>query len=281
MSRFYSFYFSEYRCQLDDSSYREISTFLLIAILAPFTILAPVGFVVAGFDPFRYLLDYFCPHPMHRSVVTIVIVAILRSVGFTFACLELFRSCAWGLFIALVVFNRILSIRKRLIRCLRHGNTHCLVATMRMISIGWNNVNVYLTNIMNIGFTVTFLEIVMITWLCIKGSPESVGGLLYWWFAVLLLVIICIVIGYVRTGCWIFDQAQKMSFAVKLQTKFIHARRAKKETKLCMLTAKALVPIQVKYVLIGPIGGGFLVTYIQALLLRVIDAILIVDFETT
>lgn len=272
-------YFIEYCCKPAGSRYREIVTFLLIGIAATFVFVAPVGFVVAGFDPLRYVFDYFCPHPMYRSVNTIALGFLLRTAGYIFICLELFRSSSWAFFIVLVIINRVFSIRLSIGKCLCGKNPKQSVVTLRMIYITWNNVIAYLTNCLNIGLTAIFVEVVMLTWLCIKASPVLLGGLLYFWILILLVILMAIIIGYVKTICWILDQAKEIVQAVKLQTWLLHVRRFSKETKYFKLTAKAIIPIQLKYVFMGPLGIGFLATYIYALVLRVLDAILIVDYE--
>lgn len=106
---------------------------------------------------------------------------------------------------------------------------------------------------------VKFVEVVMLTRLCIKSSLAQLDGLLYFWLLTILVIIKAIMIGYVKTACWILDQANKPVLAVKLKTWFPLANHPSKQTKYQIV--------------------GFLVAYKNALILRVLDAILIVDYE--
>lgn len=252
---------------------------IFIPITALGTFFVPTVFVVSGFDPPRYLLDYILPHPMYRTISTIVVSFLVRLVIFTVATFEVFRAATYYALANLVLITRGVSTCNSLSRMCLSTNVKALSIATQKNSVVYDTAKIVLGLWVNGGLTILFIAIVMITWLVVKGSPDRLGIFIYGWFTTLLVLLLPTAIFVLGLVCQVYDRTKGLQVAARLQVRFLYARRPNWEMKILRLEAASHAPIQMNYILIGPLGQGFLVEFLHALLLRTMDAILIIDFK--
>lgn len=252
---------------------------MMVSFIVLATIPVPIIYVVSGYDPFRYLLDYTLPHPMYRSIPIIVGAYFARIVVSMLLLVECFRAASLWVFLlvtGVVRMNSLINfITHRL--CRRKPMNGNKLA--QQLCIIWNNMENLLAIYTNLGLNVTFALIVMFTWLCVKGSTAILGAFIYTWFVLALLGLSIAMPAILGAICCMYDRINDIFCALKMRDWFLYARHLTVERKVALLKAKSLVALKVVYTPIGALGRNFLVTYLEMLLARIFDAILVIDFR--
>lgn len=248
----------------------------LFVVLNTFT--CPLAYTIAGFDPFRYTLDYILPHPTQRSVPIILISNIIRLFICLLGFLEAFRTITLFIIGSLVITIRFSTGLNTMAVHMISRSEIRRILYLQKLSIIWNNIQVPAETFISLVCTGIFSISIFLVWLCVKDSPQSFGTIVYPWFIINLLVDIGIVFIILKPICCLFDRLTGLFVCIKIRNKFLFLRSPSRSGKISVKKSASLNPVQYKCVMLGPVGMSFLVSFLQSLLLRIFDALLIVEF---
>lgn len=121
---------------------------------------------------------------------------------------------------------------------------------------------------------------ICIMWVCVKRSPQQLGVVVYCWFCLTLAIISIILIQVQMKICGMFDSCMGVYFSVCQREKFLFVRKPSMTGKIAVLTARTLAPVRWRCHLWGPLEMDFQVSFLESLLLRIFDALIVVDVWT-
>lgn len=245
---------------------------LIPCLVPPALVLASVGYVMADADPPRYILDYVLPHPFYRSTTCIAICILFRIVLIFFLLLEILRTLAFDAILLTVMMYRFSSILRKL-EVLRETPLKLYKLTSACL-IAAGNFMAELERIVCLTFNLFFIACVSLVWICLKGSPDSVGLLLY--YACLLGSAYIIISGLfvVRVCCRSIDKFQEYleSAQHNAWNDFINKRTV--SNKITLLQVRGQRSLRIKYNIMGYLGVKVANSYCYLLLNKCIDALL-------
>lgn len=248
---------------------------LILPVLIFANFVAPLGFVLSGFDPLRYFMDYFLPAPLYRSTLVLSCSFILRYVTVQLVFLELFRTILFLVFLLLVILSRITSILQTLSNWKYNPAVCCRL--YKLLFIVAQEFLQILKFPGGITLSTYFLGVLCLSWFCVKMNSAKTGLIIYYWCVILLILAIIVGISALVTVSRSFDYAKKIVENVRYEAKLAYRNHPCKKTRVDMLNARGMLRIHLNYALIGDVGIDFLKSFLHMLVLRSFDAILIVS----
>jgi len=244
--------------------------FSLCALVVPF------AYVCTGLDTFNYILEYCFDDPMYRGYWTIIGGFTVRLFLIQLAFVECFRSSAFVYTLVLVLLDRwIKLIVVPVVKCRSACRLLKYHLEYRMVL---KTLAKFIQSLVTPLLTLAFWAVVILLWVYVKCSGKKIGYLLYYWLFIALCLISVVIVVVLPLLCNLLELdilAVKYNiFLAKCEL----AQNRKRESRITLFRSIAVRPIVLKYGFFGRLNKELFPYFVQVMLLRCFDAIILFDY---
>ncbi|CAL8132764.1 unnamed protein product [Orchesella dallaii] len=233
--------------------------------------------IYAEFDPFSTLANDFLPNAEYRSISTILVITLLRFIAMFISTTEILKLLSFFLLILIVSLRNMLEFMKHLRHKMQENTEQFLTYYLQIIAIN-TMLDAFLGEFFLILITSAFWGTVIGTWVAVRGygkmEPHIYGFLLG-----------CLVICLGITGFFIkklraaITMTNEIVATRRMEAKVWYVRMKTRKAKRLLKRTEALTPIQFKFGPFFPFSLDFFLEYVNSVLERVVDAILLFDLD--
>lgn len=274
-------HFTEYPIKPQSNGKQPFQISMLFpSVVVPTLCMAPIcvviGMSLATWDPVYFIMGELLPDRMCREAIHIYGLLAFRMLYTYLLSLEFFRLLLYLLGSLLVLIDRHETVLGICIGRVKDFDRFWYYH--RCALLNFKKIEIWLNNVVYMGMSGVSWITVVLSYLIVRGDPEELTMPVYIIFVGVFVIMILVHVLVIPHVC---DMAETMDLSMKVNTlriSFQCAKRPSTVNRIRRLQSKALYPFCFRYGRFWVLKKEFVPEYIEMLVARCVDIILI--FET-